>query len=448
MQERQRDQCAARVPVDGRRGRAVLLGSSRRRTILALSPLLVVYMLATVFFPRRADDERNYVELARNLLEGHYSGLGWQPATPYATADPANPDLWFGPGLPTALLPLVALDLPIELLRLSGALFLFIAVILFYELLRLRVGQGIALLGAYTLGAYFPFLLLISTLHSEPLTILLIVAMLYLVSRYLAGGGLAYGMAASAAAAGVALTRVAYGWVLTGMLVIFALWWLLSRRAGVRRVAGVYALAFILCLPWLAFTYSVTDRLFVWGNSGPLSLYWMSSPHREDLGNWRGGAYQIVVSDPLLVHHREFFLELAPLDPTEQNRRLEQRAFENIRGSPLKFVRNVAANVSRMVFGFPFSAKQETLNTLYYLIPNSLILWAVMGCGALVARRREPFSVEAIAFATFATLGFGLHAVLAAYPRMLMPLVPIALWFVFQTLGTRVVPYLAGTRGT
>jgi hypothetical protein len=174
----------------------------------------------------------------------------------------------------------------------------------------------------------------------------------------------------------------------------------------------------------------------------------MSSPHREDLGNWRGGAYQIVVSDPLLVHHREFFLELAPLDPTEQNRRLEQRAFENIRGSPLKFVRNVAANVSRMVFGFPFSAKQETLNTLYYLIPNSLILWAVMGCGALVARRREPFSVEAIAFATFATLGFGLHAVLAAYPRMLMPLVPIALWFVFQTLGTRVVPYLAGTRGT
>lgn len=422
---------------------------NRLRTTVALAPLLGVYVLVTFFFPRRASDELNYVELAHNLLDGHYAGLGWRPATPYGTtADPANPDLWFGPGLPTALAPLVALDLPIELLRLTGALFLFGAVLVFHELLRLRVGEGTALVGAYALGLYFPFFVLLPTVHSEPLAILLIVSMLYLLSRYLAGNGHAYGIAAAAAAAGVAMTRVAYGWVLTAMLVAFGLWWLVSRRRDVLRVVGVYALALGLCLPWLAFTHSVTDRLFVWGNSGSLSLYWMSSPYPQDLGDWRGGAYEIVVTDPELAHHREFFRELAPLDPTEQNRRLEQRAIENIRGSPGKFAENVAANVSRMILGFPFSATQESLSTLYYLVPNFLIVCALVGCVLLLVWRRVGLRFEGIVFGAFAAFGFALHSVLAAFPRMLMPLIPIALWFVFVTIGTLVVPYLARTSAT
>lgn len=436
-------------PGFGRWWAPALRTARRCGPVVALSPLLVVFVLVTFFFTRRASDERNYVELANNLLDGHYAGLGWRPATPYGTtADPANPDLWFGPGLPAALAPLVALDVPVEVLRLTGALFLFGAVLVFYRLLRLRVGHGTALVGAFALGAYFPFYVLLSTIHSEPLAILLIVAMLYLLSRYLVGGAHAYGVAAAAAAAGLALTRVAYGWVLTGMVVAFGVWWLVSRRRDVLRVLGVFALALGLCVPWLAFTYSVTERFFVWGNSGSLSLYWMSSPFPQDKGDWRGGAYEIVVSDPLLAHHRELFVELWPLDPTEQNRRLEQRAIENIRGSPSKFAKNVAANVSRMIFGFPFSAKPETLNTLYYLLPNTLILWAVVGCAVLVARRPEAFPFEGVAFAAFAGLGFALHSVLAAYPRMLMPLIPVALWFVFLAVGTIVVPYLSRTSGT
>ena len=422
---------------------------SRLRTLGALSPLLALYVLGTAFFPDRASDERNYVELAHNLLDGHYAGLGWRPATPYGTsADPSMPDLWFGPGLPSALAPLVALDLPIEVLRLTGALFLFGAVLVFYELLRLRVGDGTALVGAYALGLYFPFYVLLPRIHSEPLAILLVVSMLYLLSRYLAGGGHPYGIAAAAAAAGVAMTRVAYGWVLTGMLVAFGLWWLVSRRRDVLRVVGVYALGLGLCLPWLAFTYSVTDRPFVWGNSGSLSLYWMSSPYPQDLGDWRGGAYEVVVSDPKLAHHRDFFLELAPLDPAEQNRRLERRALENIRGSPGKFAENVAANVSRMIFGFPFSATQESVRTLFYLVPNMLILCALVGGVVVVATRRVTVGLEGIAFGTFAGFAFALHSLLAAFPRMLMPLIPIALWFVFVTVGTFVVPYLERTSAT
>jgi hypothetical protein len=208
----------------------------------------------------------------------------------------------------------------------------------------------------------------------------------------------------------------------------------------------VYVLALVFCLPWLAFTHSVTGRLLVWGNSGSLSLYWMSSPYPQDLGDWRGGAYEVVVSDPKLVHHRDFFLQLAPLDPTEQNRRLEHRAIENIRGSPGKFAKNVAANVSRMALDFPFSETPETLSTLYYLIPNSLVLWALVASLALAAWGRVSFGFDGIVFAFFGVLAFALHSVLSAFPRMLMPLIPVALWFVFVTVGTAVAPYLSRTR--
>jgi hypothetical protein len=49
-----------------------------------------------------------------------------------------------------------------------------------------------------------------------------------------------------------------------------------------------------------------------------------------------------------------------------------------------------------------------------------------MASALMVRRRRRPDRI-AIDIAAFAVTAFGLHAVLAAYPRMLIPLVPVAL---------------------
>jgi len=404
---------------------------------VALAPLLLLFLALAVWFPEHPSDERSYLELAHNLTQGEYTGLGWRPANAFPTPDRApEPDLWFGPGLPLALAPLVAAELPVQVVRLASSVFLFVAVLLFFQLLRLYVGPRAALLGAYALGSYFPFYVLLSNLHGEPLAILFIVAMLLCLARYVRGGSLGFGLLAGLSAAGVALTRVAFGWVITAMIVVFLVAWLFARRQALGRIALVYGVALALCLPWLAFTYSVSGRVFLWGNSGSLSLYWMSSPHRQDLGDWRGGAYEIVASDPRLAHHRQLFLDLAPLEAEEQNRRLEQAALDNIRGHPGKFAKNVAANGSRMWFGMPFSDKRQSLSTLFYLVPNSLILWLLVICSIVLVRRRSRLPVEFFAFAAFAALGFGLHAVLAAYPRMLMPLIPIAIWVVVYTVGT------------
>jgi hypothetical protein len=412
------------------RGWRALADWAVSRPILALAPLLVLFVAVSLWFPAHPSDERGYLTLAHDLVHGEYTGLGWRPASPYASPDPNDPDLWFGPGLPLLLAPLVALDLPVELVRLTGPLFLFLAVLVFYGLLQLFVTRGLALVGALSVGLYVPFYSLLPNLHSEPLAILAIVGMLYLLALYVRTGRWLYGGGAGVAAAYVALTRVGFGWVLTAMLVLFVGAWLVSRRTALGRIAAVYGIGLALCLPWLAYTHSVTGRAIVWGNSGSLSLYWMSSPYPQDLGDWRGGAYEVVVSDPRLVHHRAFFRELSRLDPSEQNRRLEDAAFRNIREHPAKFAKNVAANVSRMWFDVPFSEKPEHLNVLYYLVPNSLILWSLLAGAIVLVARRSRLPAEMAGFAAFAAIGFGLHAVLAAYPRMLMPLIPIALFFV------------------
>ena len=45
---------------------------------------------------------------------------------------------------------------------------------------------------------------------------------------------------------------------------------------------------------------------------------------------------------------------------------------------------------------------------------------------------------EAIAFGAFALAAFTLHALLAAYPRMLFPLVPVVIWFVVLVASSSV----------
>lgn len=48
----------------------------------------------------------------------------------------------------------------------------------------------------------------------------------------------------------------------------------------------VCGLALLICSPYLVYTYALTGKIFYWGNSGGLSLYWMSSPHPQEFGDW------------------------------------------------------------------------------------------------------------------------------------------------------------------
>jgi 4-amino-4-deoxy-L-arabinose transferase-like glycosyltransferase len=396
----------------------------RRGELARLLPLLAVYVAAMLLFPEHPDDEASYLTLAERLAHGTYVA-GDDDAL--LDADPSSPDLWFGPGLPAVLAPLVAVDAPVEVVRLVGPVALFGAILCFYVLVRERWGRRTALVASYGLGLYPPFWALLPNVHSEPLAILFLAAALLALSQLLRAPGRARLVGAGAALAALALTRPAYGWVLTIVLVVLLVRLAARRTAAVGWPALALALALALCVPWLAYTAARTGRPLVWASSGSLSLYWMSSPYEGDSGDWRQA--DDVFTDERLAPHRAFFDGLHGLTLAEQNAEIEQEALRNIRDHPDAYAGNVAANVSRLLVNAPYSDSRWRPNDLFYAVPGVFVAGAVVLCLIVLPPRRRRLPPETLVFALVGGAATAVHVLVSAYPRMLTVLVPIVAWF-------------------
>ena len=381
-------------------------------------------------------DEGVYLGLARNITHGFYRNgssdgplnmcfPGWQ-----------TPDLWYGPGFPSLLAPLVALGLPVSVIRLVGPVLLIVAVFLFYRLLLLTVRPRSALLGALALGLFVPFYRYLPFLHSEFLALVCVIAAMIAITHVLRTGSRLATIGAAGALAVLALTRVAYGWVLTVLALVWLVHWLIRRRTSSRRLLVVHALALALCVPWLVYTYSVTGRPFLWATSGSLSLYWMSSPYAVDRGDWHCASDVFQLS--WLAPHRAFFAAHAHDSPIAQDRALERQARHNIVHHPLKYLENLAENASRILFNAPYSKRPLNLRSTAFLVPGALLVALLALSITRVARRRVKLPPEGAAFLAFAAVAFLVHLPISAYVRMLIPMVPPMLWLIVYVLDRSV----------
>jgi 4-amino-4-deoxy-L-arabinose transferase-like glycosyltransferase len=405
--------------------------------LVSLLPLLLaVPFVGPTVNPTLYGDESGYLRLAENLVHGHYL----TGRNDLVTGGPQYPNLWFGPGMPLVLTPFVALHVPVSLIRLLGPLFVFLAVIVLFRFLRLYVSPRASLIGALAFGLYVPFYTALEHLHSETLALLLIVTMMYGTQRYLHEGGLRHLVLAGAALGWLALTRVAFGWVVTALLLLSLLWWAVRRGEAPRRFTAVCCVAFVVCVPWLGYTYSVTKQPLYWGSSGALSFYWMSSPYPGERGDWQQA--RAVFIDKRLAPHRPFFRSLIGRPLVDQNDLLLHAAFANIRARPARYAGNVLANVSRMWFDFPYSFREQRVAALLFVVPNAFALTSLLLSLGLLFGRWRLLPVEAIPFGLFALTAFTLHALLAAYPRMLFPVIPVIIWLVVVVVSrwVRVVP--------
>ena len=405
--------------------------------LLVLFPCLAaVPFLAPHFGVTLYGDEAGYFDLADNLAHGSFL-TGRDDAI---GGGQHYPNLWFGPGLPLVLVPFVAVDAPVSVVRLVGPLCLLLAALSFYALLRLYVPPRTALVGAGALGLYVPFYTTLEYVHSEPLAVLLVVLSMYGTARYLRGGELRYLFVAGSALGWLALTRVAYGLVVTALLLLALAWWALKRHSPAVRCVAVCGVALAVCLPWLVYTYSVSGRPLNWGSSGGLSFYWMTSSYPGEYGSWLQA--EEVFNDPRLEPHRTFFRSLEDRPLVDQNDALITEGFANIGDDPGGYARNVAANVSRMWFDCPHSFRQDRLTPLFFAVANGVVLSALLVSGILLVRRFRLLPAEAVPFAAFAIVAFVMHAFLSAYPRMLFPLIPVIAWFCTLALSTwvRIVP--------
>ena len=394
-------------------------------------PLLPVYVAAALLIQhgsRPAGDGGPLLGFAHALLHGHYATTGF-----------VYPDrfLWHGPALPALLAPMVAAGFPLWVERLvTGPLLLFVAVVLFERLLRLRLPARASLLGALALGLFLPFGYLLRSIAKEELALVLVIAAMHAVTRALDGGPRRHVLLGGLALGALVYDRVEFGWVVIALLLAASAWMLRHpQRTSARRCLAICAIAMVSCVPWLLYTYSLTGQVLYWGNSGGLSLYWMSAPRPDQLGAWH--TVYTVFHEGYLVPFRSFFTRIDRLAPLPRDLALQSAALHNILAHPGRYAVNLAANVSRMLVAAPLGVA----------VPVGL----VVGCGgctmlylglaatgtARLRRSARGLPREFAPFALLLVFGFGIHLCPTADPRMLMPLVPLFVWAAAQGWGRR-----------
>jgi 4-amino-4-deoxy-L-arabinose transferase-like glycosyltransferase len=376
---------------------------ARALALLAMVGLVYVGLVVGLAPAQLVGDESAYLSFATNLTHGYYS-------------PPGEIHLWWGPGYPLLLAPLMALHAPVLIARLLNVILLLGALALIYATASHYVTRRAAVLLTAFAALYIPTLQAVGLLLSEPLAVFLASLAMY---QFTWQQGRLGTLGAAVALAWLALTKVLFGWVLLAALLVALVVLLRTRRAEYRRWLACCGVALLLCSPYLVYTAGVTGRAFYWGTSGGLSLYWMSTPYAGELGDWF--PLSAMRDDPRLApEHRQLFARIDGLDEVRQDDALKSQAIENIQHHPAKFALNWLANLGRLFINYPYSFTPMRLGSLVVGLLNVPIV--IMTALMLVRRRQIPPALAAVGLV--ALIALGASTLLSAYPRQLVPLAP------------------------
>jgi hypothetical protein len=392
-----------------------------KRAIPIFAILAVGYAICIAHFcikPVHCDEGR-YVTDSRALLQIETGKL--------------QLSLWSGPGYPLVLVPLSAMSLPLTVARVANAFFLFGALIALFASFRRFMADGPATAAAFLVGMYPPLFNDALNAQTEVLTFLLISLCALCVLNVSKNNRLhkPVALAAIFAFAFLALTKILFGYVLLVALVVSAGAGIVFKRKYWMHMSAVLLGSLIVCAPWLGYTWSKTGKVFYWGTPGELSLYWMSTPFSGEYGDWHAPE-EFAVQPELALHHKAFFDSLSRFDPIRRNNILRSTAIHTIMTHPAKYAGNVALNMGRMLFSFPFSYTPQKTSTLVFVLSN---LWIVAFFPvALIATLRRWHSVpdEIKLLLLLVGIAFGGSALMSAYVRQFTVLTPVVfIWFAF-----------------
>ncbi len=398
----------------------------RQRVVIAGWLALFFTALTLAIMPRTlVGDETRYLWYAENLTKGYY-------------VSDDRPDFCNGPGYPVVMMPFVVVDAPIWTLRLLNVAFQVGAFLLFLDLLtRLGLRRRWCYMGSLAL-VLNPILLRYSgQLCTEMLAVFLCTGFLWSLEKGLRDRSYSWKWLVIAGVwfFGLTMVRVLFGYVATALLVMLALLWIAKRawapRPLVQAMAVPLALTLLLSVPWLSYTFAHTGKVFCWSTNGSELLYWISGTEEGHLGSWLGPE-DLEGRPGAAENHREFIMAIEELPFSEQADVWTAAALENIRSDPRALARNLAANVSRILFSFPRSYYLENLKTLLWVVPGMIATG--LGLLAIYPSLRGWRQLPAVAkfgLAVFAVF-FGGSVLLPAEPRFLLPVTPVlALWITY-----------------
>lgn len=382
---------------------------SRRLELALLWGVLALYAAMTVLAdrPDMVWDEGRYRWYAGNLAQGFYN-------------TPDKPDIINGPGYPLTLAPLIALGSPLLVLRGLNAVFMALAAWFSFRAVLPYAGRKWAL-GIALVTALHPSVLRVAPrLMTEPLTLACVAGFAWAFTAALRAERLSWRhVLASAFAFGwLTLTRVFFGNVLLAAAGLLAVVLIFSKhRERLLRALLVLALAFGMCVPWLAYTHSRTGEWLCWSTNGGELLYWATSTKPGENGHWFSEEESQTLPELVANGHRDFYKANYYLPVLEREAALKARAMQNIRENPSGVLWNWLCNQSRLLFGFPRSHLPVEWGSLLLVGINGVLAAWIGFVGWQAWSQKVQVPAELIVLALLTVIYLGGSGLLPGLPR-------------------------------
>ena len=387
----------------------------------------MIYKLNTAVPIVLMGDEPRYLQYAHNLLNGYFSPKG-------------QVDLWSGPGYPLFLASFMKLGFNVIGLRCINAFLQYASIVLLFKTLQLWVNHQKAFWFALAWACYYIAFKEMLYVYTEPLTSLLIICIAYTLSKtkdnksfVLPGLLIGY----------LALVKIMFGYVIGFCLLAFAFIYLIKKQKSYLQFALVFIVALVTTLPYLLYTHNLTGRVFYWGNSGGMSLYWMSTPIETEYGDWNDAQFRAYCDyDSTMPCNAAYFAkghqadydQIFKFDGVARDDAFKQKAIENIKSHPTKYAKNMVANFGRLFFGLPNSYNTIRMQQLWRIFPNAFVF-----CMLLISLffGLKHFKKHPPVFYCFLLLLFtylGATLLVSAQQRQLYVVLPLMLiWFAWLT---------------
>jgi hypothetical protein len=401
---------------------------------LLVIPFLILTMCFVLANPTNGKyfDEDQYLSLAKYLTQGYYSPPG------------GGKILQVGPGYPLLLMPFVALKLPLICITIFQTLLFSLSVVLLFKSLESITSSKIvlffSLFWATNINMY-EFLIII---YTETFAAFLIVLLIYCLlkafrenspiisNKYVWFAGISFGF--------LVLTKIIFGYILLFMLAGILILLLFDRlNINYRKGAAILILSFITVTPYLIYTYNLTGRVLYWGTSAGTNLYWMSSPYKNEYGDYfwlenpnltlPADAMSPAALDSLRAHHQHDFDAIKNMNELEKDKYYREVTISNIKAHPGKYMINLVSNMGRMIYNSPYSYKFQNPKNMLRLPHNGLIILLSVFSLFLTIRnwRTVFFPLKIILFLLFFYLGLSLLG--SADSRMFSVIVPfLIIW--------------------
>jgi len=394
---------------------------------LIFSPFLAIFIVLVLKLhsDKMEGDESRYYMYAQNLLQGFYS-----------PKDVVF--LWNGPGYPLFLVPFLYFKLPLITISLANAIMQYMSIVFLFKSIKAYTNTKVALLASLAWGLYYLGYQEIPSILTEPLTSFLMSSLLVSLSSYFTKGNKNYLYISGIVIGLIVLTKFIFGYILLFMLIFWVAVYLINQmkkiaQPKIKSLIIALGIAFALVTPYLAHTYQLTSRVFYWGNSGGMNLYWMSTPYENEFGDWFPETLfigQAISGTNLYKNHLSDINYFLTRKGIERDDAYKQKGIENIKKYPLKYIRNWFTNQGRLWFNFPQTGFSHSERGLLRFVPNAILLTFFLLSLYLWGINFKKCPIEINFLALFILSYLGMTSLISALPRQLTVSVPILLFWI------------------